>query len=166
MEHSIDAVIGLLLKINDVYTEMLTLSEEKHKCIIKADALGVTQVVGEEWVLLQKIAELEESRMAAVRKLKNEWGTADDLTLAEIGQRAGAGQKNKMEKAGAKLKNTMAAQKKLNDENMALLKLHFEYMNFMMSNFLQDYGSGNIYGQSGTVQEACTNRTGIIDSHV
>ena len=166
MEHSIDTVIGLLQQINGAYTEMLALSEEKHNCIIKADAPGVTQVVGEEWKLLQRISELEESRMAMVKKMKDEWGIADDPTLAEMGQRLGANQKKKMEKAGFELKNTMAAQKKLNDENMALLKLHFEYMNFMMSNFLQDYGSGNIYGQTGTVQEACANRTGIIDSHV
>jgi len=166
LEHSIDSVIGLLQEINSAYTEMLTLSEQKHKYIIKADAPGVTLVVGEEWNLLQRISELEESRMAAVSKIKNEWGISGDITLAEIGQRAGANQKKKMEKAGTELRNTMAAQKKLNDENMALLKLHFEYMNFMMSNFLQDYGSSNIYGQSGTVQEACANRTGIIDSRV
>lgn len=165
MEQSIDTVIGLLQQINDVYTEMLALSEEKQEYIIKADASGVNQVVGEEWKLLQKISQLEENRMAMVQALQTQWGTAG-LTLDQIGQRAGGSQKNRMEKIGNELKSTMAAQKKLNDQNMALLKLHFEYMNFMMSNFLQDFHSGNIYGQSGIVQETCTNSAGIIDSHV
>ena len=166
MKQSIDTVIGLLQQIKEAYTEMLTLSEEKHKCIIKADAPGENQVGGEEWKLLQKISELEESRMAAVQTLKNEWGIAGDLSLTQIGEKADAHRKIKLEQIGIELKNTMAAQKKLNDQNMALLKLHFEYMNFMMSNFLQDFHTGNIYGQSGIVQEACTNSTGIIDSHV
>ncbi len=167
MEQSIETVIALLKQINDAYTEMLALSKTKNQCIIKADAPGVNDVVAEEWKLLQKISELEESRIAATETLKNEWGVGDGLTLAQIGQRADADQQKRLEKIGTELKNTMAAQKKLNDENMALLKLHFEYINFMMFNFMQDYGSGDIYGQSGAVQDGCINTTtGLIDSQI
>ena len=49
---------------------------------------------------------------------------------------------------------------------MALLRLHFEYMNFVMSNFLQDTPAGDIYGQSGIIMDAGLQNTGIIDSQV
>jgi len=165
LEQAIDTVIDLMTKIKEAYTEMLELSGRKQTYIIKGNAKGLEQVVDEEWKMVKKISELEESRMTAIASLQIEWGT-DSLTISEMEKRVQPYYKKKLEKISAELRNTIAAQKKANDQNMALLRLHFEYMNFVMASFLPDVQSGDIYGQSGIIMEAGIQRAGIIDSQV
>lgn len=165
MKQAIDTVIDLLIKIKDAYAEMLAISEQKQTCIIKGNAQGLNQAVAEEWEMIRKISELEESRMTATASLQTHLGT-NSLTISELEERVEPQQKKKLEKISVELKNIIAAQKKMNDQNMALLQLHFEYMNFVMSNFLQEPQSGDIYGQSGVIMDGGTQSVGIIDSQV
>lgn len=165
MKQEIDTVIGLLEEIKSAYDDMLAVSEQKQQYIIKGNAQGLNQVVSEEWSMIRKISELEESRMTAVASLQTHWGT-DSLTLSEMQKRVEPQYKKRLEKISTELKNTMAAQKKVNDQNMGLLRLHFEYMNFVMTNFLQEPQFCDIYGQSGSIREGGLQSAGIIDSQV
>ncbi len=161
MEQAIETVIGLLSKIKDVYAEMVAISEIKQQYIIKGNAQGLNEVVAGEWRLLKEVSELEESRLAAAASLQNQWGV-NPLTISEMEIRAPQ-YKGRLKKVSTELKNTIAAQKKLNDQNMALLQLHFEYMNFVMTNFTQE-PPGDIYGNSGSIMEAGLQSPGIFDS--
>ena len=63
------------------------------------------------------------------------------------------------------MKQLVARQKALNDQNAQLIQLHFEYMNFMKYFMLQDVQTSDIYGNSGIVKEMDMN-VGILDSRV
>lgn len=165
MKQAIETVIDLLAQIRNAYAEMLGISEEKQKYIIKGNAQGLNEAVTEEWRMIREISELEESRMAAAASLQTGWGMSS-LTVSELVKRVDPQHKKKLEKISTELKNTIAAQKKVNAQNMELLRLHFEYMNFIMSNFLQEPQLGDIYGQSGVITESGRQIAGIIDSQV
>jgi hypothetical protein len=167
MDRNIEEVVGLLIEINSAYVRMTALSEKKRDSIIRGDAQTVGEIAREEWTLLEKIDGLEKKRMEAVRKVLEEWNMPDgEITLAGMKQRAGKDMRERIEQAGDALKKTIAAQKKLNEQNRALLDLHFSYMEFMMDSLTGGDAGGRIYGNSGSIQETDAGSVSILDSHV
>ena len=167
MKQNIETVAEMLEEIKDAYVQMTALSEKKQECIIKGDAQAVSEAVKEEWELLKVIAGLEETRESAVNALRIEWDMLDgDLTLTEIKSRADGDLAEKIKRTGDELKDVIETQKELNNQNKALLRLHFAYMDFVMENFYTGAQTNNIYGNSGVMQEMAAGNAGIIDSHV
>lgn len=167
MERSIERVVRLLTEINEAYTHMVSLSEEKRDGIIRGDAPTVGETVKKEWALLKKIEGLEERRLKAMTQTLREWNMPDgETTLAGLMDRADADMRERILRAGEELKGTIAIQRDLNDQNTALLNLHFAYMDFLMGNFMGDDAGGGIYGHSGAIRESSAGSAGILDSHV
>jgi flagellar biosynthesis/type III secretory pathway chaperone len=167
MEQNIESLICLLKEIRNAYARMTGLSENKKDCIVRGDAQAVGKIAQEEWALFQEIVGLEENRIEVVKGICSEWDIpGGEATLAEIEKRVGDGPRAEIARAGADLKETILMQREINDQNMALLNLHFEYMYFMMETLKGADAGNNIYGHSGVMQEMSAGGASIIDSHV
>ena len=167
MKQDIETLLGLLGEIGEAYIKMTALSEKKQEFLIRADAQSIGDIAWEEWALLETIAALEERRIEATRKICVQFDIpGGEATLDELAQKAEGDVQEKIMRAGEQLRNIVVKQCEINDQNMALLKLHFEYTNFMMDAFTGADSGGDIYGHMGVMQDTGTKNSAIIDSHV
>ena len=75
------------------------------------------------------------------------------VTLSLIAEAAEGAEAEMLAGLGRELAETVKRQRRLNAENKSLLELHFQYMDFLVNNFLEEPQLNNIYGSTGELAE-------------
>ncbi len=161
----INKIIELLTEQKKIYSEILELSKEKQQAIIDSDAQKVNEIVKAEWEKLNIATELEKNRVACVKDLIAKQNLdVDNLTLSQIAKQGNEDQQKKLNGLRDDLVAITKEQKEVNEKSKGILDLHFEYMDFMVNNFLKETQLSNIYGNSGDLADTTSNNKGLIDN--
>lgn len=163
----IENVIGVLYELADLYREIHGISLEKKEAVVSNNVERVGEIVKTEWTLLGKISDLEEKRLQMVREVlgADAVGDSGEAALEDICKHGTPEETKELKNAAEALRALIAEQKKINAENQALIGLHLDYTDYMINVFLKEPQAGNIYGNSGEVEEENPDH-GIIDSSV
>jgi flagellar biosynthesis/type III secretory pathway chaperone len=159
----IDKVTALLRELSGVYEQLYDLSQQKQQSIIANDSGRVNEIVKDEWALVNKASDLEKKRNELV-ELHFGKGDGTQVTLDDVLSKAAAAEKEALKAEAGRLRDILEKQKKINQENQALIDLHLEYVDYMVNTVLKEPQISNIYGNSGTVEESEASNRGIIDN--
>ena len=150
----LDRIIEALCRIKQAQEALAESSEEMQKRIVSGDAQAVGEQVKVQQEQLSALNRAEERRRQAVEEWAEEQGIAPKtVTLSLIAEAAEGAEAEMLAGLGRELAETIKRQRRLNAENKSLLELHFQYMDFLVNNFLEEPQLNNIYGSTGELAE-------------
>lgn len=136
MASLIETIIDVLNKENDEYQELIKLSTEKTPIIIKGDLDGLAKITDKEQVIVARIQKYEKTRMQTMKDISEvtNMGT-EDLKLTNLIDMMASrpAEQGKLREVHDKLKVTMDAMVKVNQQNQELLKNSLEMIEFEMN---------------------------------
>lgn len=143
-------IAATLDELLEGYGEILKTSEELQQTIVKGDAQKVGEIVKVQREKTVQMEAVELKRASYVSILAREIGRSEEeLSIFKIAELAGTPWGEALKKKGRMLLDIIERQQMLNVQNKELLELHFEYMNFVIDNFLREPQVNNIYGSAG-----------------
>ena len=139
-----------LTELTEGYTELLKGSQDLQQLIVKNDAQQIGELVKEQREKAAELKHVEERRVGVVSELAHLMNWEEDgLTIIKLADLAGSPWDTLLRERGKSLTEVIEKQQMLNAQNQELLELHFEYMNFVIDNFLREPQVNNIYGSTG-----------------
>ncbi len=158
----IDKIIALLEQLKEVYSKLYDMSKKKQEYIIANEAQHVSDLIKEEWHLMEDATRLEDERNSLVLSLLQ--GKEEETSIQEIIKVANPGQQAKLVDISDELKGIIEKQKRINAENQSLIEFHLEYMEYMINTVLKEPDVSSIYGNTGTVDDSGIDNRSILDS--
>lgn len=165
MASLMDELLEVLEKEEAEYRQLVETSTRKKEVIIKADIRALEEITGEEQEIAGRIKNIENKRISIMRDMANVLNRKpEELTvdvMIEILQKQPKEQEE-LAKLRAKLKETLAEMKNINEQNQTLITQALEMVEFDMAliksirqapetaNYnRQAYNTGDILGSSG-----------------
>ena len=134
----IKEILEILEKEIEVFGKLQYLLKDKQVAIVNFDYDSLQGILSKEMEILDKISELEDSRIELFSKLTGvEREKVEKMSLNEIISRleVNADDKEKFEKFAGRLKDCISSVKKLNDVNRYLLSHSLKFTKGMLELF-------------------------------
>lgn len=135
----LEELIGVLDKELDLYQNLIPVSEEKTRIIVRNDLNGLQEITAKEQAVVDSIRALERRREEIMANIKTVLNRKSDLlnlgTLIQILDKQPEEQK-KLSALHDNLKNTIGRLTEINARNKTLIEQSLEMIEFNM-NFIQ-----------------------------
>ena len=167
----IEKVRELILKLNEVYSELLLLAKEKAETLKGNDHEAVSRVTEKEQAAIDLAQQLEHARLECVGALIREWKVAgESMSLSELIEKCDPREAEAMKAAAHALTDTLEALKAQNERNAQLLEIKMRMTSFILDASRVgggDGGPGTYYNMNGTEQtQDVEARPRFIDSEI
>ena len=150
----LDRINEALCRLKQAQEALAESSEEMQRRIVSGDAQEVGKQVKAQQEQLSALNRAEEERRQAVEEWATEQGIPpEEATVSRIVELTEGGEAERLMSLSRELTETIERQRRLNMENRSLLELHFQYMDFLVNNFLEEPQLNNIYGSTGELAE-------------
>lgn len=123
MKAIVDQLKAILEDELSIYQQLFRLAGEKKKLLLEKFSTDLQKIVTQEETLVQRLIELEPARQEAVRKITGKEDSNLDQAVEAVSEADG---KSDLWMTGSKLRDVVAAIKKVNDENQRLLEQALE----------------------------------------
>lgn len=159
-----EALVTVLGKILSIYQAILTLSQEKKKILVAANAQGLEKITKQEEILILQVGKLEEIRRKLVGELINAHGiTEEGRSLLQLQKIATPAVVLQLENFSKKMNEIIAEIGTLNKLNTELINQALGFINYNI-NILSQTVVGPTYAPKGQANEQ-TKRT-VFDAKV
>lgn len=122
MEHAFFNLVDLLEGQQGIYEDLLSISRLKQSELVKGSLEALDSLTRQEEVLIFQVGRLEEERLRCTNELRAYCKLEEGSPLSQLIEAAPAEAKEKLLQLQKSLKDTFGQMKKVNEENMALLK--------------------------------------------
>ncbi len=146
MKATVDQLKAVLSDELDIYQQLLKLAGEKKKLLLEKFSTELQGIVSQEEVLVQRLIDLEPERIACVKKITRRDDANLDQAVETVSEADG---KSDLWMIGSKLRDAVAAIKKVNDENQRLLEQALELTQYSIK-LITRAPKDVTYGASGT----------------
>ena len=159
-----EALVAVLGKILSIYQAILTLSQEKKKILVAANAQELENVTKQEEILILQVGKLEEIRRKLVGELISAHGmTEEGQSLLQLQKIATPTVAQELENFRKKMGGIMEEIASLNKLNTELINQALGFINYNI-NILSQTVVGPTYAPKGQANEQ-TKRT-VFDAKV
>lgn len=160
----VDALKTVMASERAVYAGLAELADQKKGYIIQNDLANIKACMRLEENALRELKELDQEKAGVLREIQQEGGLAamPDLT-AIIGLLEREAKKEELRALQRDFQNLIEDLKGKNNLNQTLLKTQLQYTSFCLELMTQGGNVGDLYGNTGRVQEDTTARMGLLD---
>ncbi len=151
MRKSIGQLIQALDKTNEVYREVLELSEKKQDVVIKGDIKELEKITVKEQGLVASIIKLEDIREQILQYVMKDLGIKNVESLDDILPLLTQEEKAGVEGTTRSLKNLITDVQDVNSSNEKLLQQSLEIVQFNMNMMTSAGKDEPNYGKKGKV---------------
>lgn len=155
-------LIRILQEQQKIYQELLELSGQKQKILIKGDIAALAEITGQEEGLVFQAGKLEEKREQCFAALAEEFDVGPESTLAEFLPRVDEQSRSMLERVHADFSACLNDLRRFNQENTQLLEQSIQFVNFTVDVLSQQ--SKPLYNSDKEVK--VENLTNFLDKKV
>lgn len=145
---SIQQVIDVLDRMDELYRGMIALGEQKKQAIMNDDVELLTKVMSKETRLIKQAAELDEEREQAIALFLKDKGIRSQLSLniTELTRLVfDLTEKHKLQEAQGRLAGTLLDLKQLNGISKELLEQSLTFIDYSLNLFISEPEDGMLY---------------------
>ncbi len=123
-------LISILQEQKKIYEDLLDLSRQKQKILIKGDISALEGITAQEEVLVFQTGKLEEKREQCLSSLAEAYGWVQEKTLADFLPLVSTEKRVELEKIHEDFSMCLNDLRRLNHENTELLEQSLQFVNF------------------------------------
>jgi flagellar biosynthesis/type III secretory pathway chaperone len=148
LKATVDQLKALLSQELDIYHKLYQLAEQKKKLLLEKFSTELQGIVTQEEILVQRLIDIEPERISCVAKIAGREDANLDEAVEAVAEADG---KSDLWMTGSKLKDAVAAIKKINDENQRLLEQALELTQYSIKLITRapkdvTYGASGVQG--------------------
>lgn len=127
---SLTELVSILQEQKKIYDDLLELSRQKQKILIKGDITALETITVQEEGLVLQAGKLEEKREQCLGTLAEAYGWAREMTLADFLPLVSTEERIELEKIHEDFSMCLNDLRRLNHENTELLEQSLQFVNF------------------------------------
>jgi flagellar biosynthesis/type III secretory pathway chaperone len=156
MNFSVRELIDILRQEREIYEKIFHIEEEKSESIIQRDGKSIQELSLSQEKFLKVIEDLENKRIALMKKYKIAKQSRGEITLQDIIE-ADSTQGEIVKQAGIELKNILLKVTKVQDLNSQLLIDNMEFYDIIISGLKNSSAVRSGYGSDGKEKVGAVN---------
>ncbi|MDR0268718.1 flagellar protein FlgN [Paenibacillus sp.] len=163
---SVEQVIVTMDQLNQAYSEMVKVGEEKQRVIINNDIQALTQIMTRETRLMKQVAEYDEEREHAIQDFLREKGIRSrlQLTITELTRLVfDPEEKQSLIDAQKRLADTLLAMKHMNQLNKELIDQSMAFIDYSL-NLVVSRPEDDMLYKNPTQHKPTGNKRGFFDA--
>ena len=167
MRQTLEELTGLLLEQKGALSNLLELSKEERRIIIKGETEKLEGIVRLELRELSKLGAIEKKRAGLHKAIAQELNIPDDnITVSAIAERAKDDEREAIKKLQTDLNDMIRQHTDINKENRELVQAHIEYTEAMLELVVDSEDPlNNFYGCDGKAATDRKKATGFFNGH-
>lgn len=143
MSKSVEQLLLVLNKENEIYNDIIAMSDEKQTSIIKKNIKRLEEIIKKEKTYSISLVKLEEIRTRLIDQLVKEYDLVEISTLSELYPYMSKSEFKKVDAIKNKILNTAKVLGDRNETNKRLIEQSLEQIDFDF-NLLTMVGEGNV----------------------
>ncbi len=125
--------IGILTREKECCEALLAQSHKKKEALVQNDVAAIEAITSVELDLIQSMTDVEQERLAQTRRIAENLGIAEELTIHKMIELSDGAEAAQLKKLRDDLSSILEEQLRLNELNNSMIEAQLTYIDYMLN---------------------------------